>query len=998
MNDLNTRLREMSTQNWRNLFASQQPQENPEPKVLPLSQIVKRAIENLDDLSKIFVKVNPAAWVKVLPNGMRICIEQRKHPEHKQPVFSMELNVACGYLHEIKEEEAGIAHLLEHCLYLGTRTFSKNDIKDLLRLLGCQDGADSNATTSSSKTVYHFHKLSINNEHYQKAIQLFYEFCSGPSFPEEILKERDVVSNELLRKKGVGNKIYHHDVQLLYPNSQYEKRGSCELSEEIKNADFHQLQALLKAFHKKGYCPAKLTLVVVGDFGDEGSSFKRQKELMDSLSRLFETLPSSLEYEEEIASLDKKYRVTSDWNMGIQQSQFTHEEIPTPYFCLYSRIKFTEGWLEKRKQTLARFFQKQLLQFNTFDSLKRGETPWLSLVEIDMKSIHYHDSTIRYCKISPKEGQWKEALDYLFEELRKIQMGKYNEFNLDVFLKSHREHYLNQLCQYPTLSHESVIARYGTKSKVESLKAYCLSSLILLNYVPKEEWKRRIAESSGSFMYTKTDERALTLNLYNRRESETHLKEMISILWEKTFDPKDINLNLIPSINYDSLLNSIDQKVTFNDLFDSQSFDSTELFTWRFNNGIKAIFKSFPNIYSQHLVQVIIPRGKKFFSREAGLNLQYAIMALNLSGIGGHSNTNTVLYQSNLGINKINLFLHENYGELSCLVKSGADLTALFKFIYLHLMRLENVSEKEFQTLWEERIKLAKQFLEKNKDLAQTKIARESTTLMANDHPYFAELTIEELDQLSMEKGKALLKEYMQSLADATVIICGHFDKSNLAELSSKYIGSLETNLSQDQPYSWPSICSSEKAKQEIYEGIVADQVTQSLSIPLSIKRETGIDWICFNISVSIIQEFLNRRIRQDEQLTYGITFGISKWLDVEFAVIKFICAKKEQKELSQAVWKEIDAIQKLSDNELEILSNHIKSIMIKKSQNSIEGINYWVTQLVHMVINKYDLNQIINVNEENLKLVTLESIRSMITKIFADQERCKEFTIYPKE
>ena len=59
--------------------------------------------------------------------------------------------VRVGARQEVDEGKSGFAHFFEHMMFRGTEAFPEEEYNDVLRAIG----ADSNAYTSSDRTVYH---------------------------------------------------------------------------------------------------------------------------------------------------------------------------------------------------------------------------------------------------------------------------------------------------------------------------------------------------------------------------------------------------------------------------------------------------------------------------------------------------------------------------------------------------------------------------------------------------------------------------------------------------------------------------------------------------------------------------------------------------------------------------------------------------------------------------------------------------------------------------
>ncbi|PHJ14822.1 peptidase m16 inactive domain-containing protein, partial [Cystoisospora suis] len=99
-------------------------------------------------------------------NGLEYRILQHPFPAHK---IAAHLIVYAGSLHE-EDNEQGLAHLLEHCVFQGTRKFpSASKVRKELAALGMSFGGDLNAYTDFHHTAYTLHspvesQLTFENE------------------------------------------------------------------------------------------------------------------------------------------------------------------------------------------------------------------------------------------------------------------------------------------------------------------------------------------------------------------------------------------------------------------------------------------------------------------------------------------------------------------------------------------------------------------------------------------------------------------------------------------------------------------------------------------------------------------------------------------------------------------------------------------------------------------------------------------------------------------
>src|SRR5215467_9971511 len=94
--------------------------------------------------------IDPSVRVGILANGLHYYIQR-----HPQPAKRAELRLAvnAGGINE-DDDQLGMAHVIEHMGFNGTKHFQKNELINYLRSVGVRFGADLNAGTSTDETVY----------------------------------------------------------------------------------------------------------------------------------------------------------------------------------------------------------------------------------------------------------------------------------------------------------------------------------------------------------------------------------------------------------------------------------------------------------------------------------------------------------------------------------------------------------------------------------------------------------------------------------------------------------------------------------------------------------------------------------------------------------------------------------------------------------------------------------------------------------------------------
>src|ERR1043166_8156280 len=93
--------------------------------------------------------MHPAVKKGKLPNGLTYYIRKNSKPENK---VQLRLVVNAGSILE-DPDQLGLAHMMEHMNFNGSRHFPKNDLVSYLQSIRVQFGADLNANTGFDATI-----------------------------------------------------------------------------------------------------------------------------------------------------------------------------------------------------------------------------------------------------------------------------------------------------------------------------------------------------------------------------------------------------------------------------------------------------------------------------------------------------------------------------------------------------------------------------------------------------------------------------------------------------------------------------------------------------------------------------------------------------------------------------------------------------------------------------------------------------------------------------
>lgn len=196
--------------------------------------------------------------VETLPNGMTVAVFKNAEPPNR---VSMRLLVKRGSAYET-EGERGIAHFVEHMAFNGTKHFPSGDMVEYFQRLGMAFGADTNAHTGFSETVYKIDMPEVSKKLVDDGLTLLRDYCDSVMFePKSIESERGVIIAEKDSRDTQDYRKAVKEIAHTFKGSIFAERmpiGIEGVINSVKQPDF-------KKFYAANYRPENTVLVVVGD-------------------------------------------------------------------------------------------------------------------------------------------------------------------------------------------------------------------------------------------------------------------------------------------------------------------------------------------------------------------------------------------------------------------------------------------------------------------------------------------------------------------------------------------------------------------------------------------------------------------------------------------------------------------------------------------------------------------------------------------------------------
>ena len=202
---------------------------------------------------------DPAVRFGVLPNGMAYAVMRNATPAH---ATSIRFRIGSGSLEE-SDAEQGLAHVLEHMAFKGSKHVAAGDMIKMLQRLGLGFGADTNAQTGWTQTVYEFDLPHSDRESLDTGLMLMREIASELTLdPKALDAERGVVLSEERLRDTPQYRAQKAQLDLFLHGQLAARRFPIGQVDVIEHAPV----SLVRKFYEDNYRPDRATLIVVGDF------------------------------------------------------------------------------------------------------------------------------------------------------------------------------------------------------------------------------------------------------------------------------------------------------------------------------------------------------------------------------------------------------------------------------------------------------------------------------------------------------------------------------------------------------------------------------------------------------------------------------------------------------------------------------------------------------------------------------------------------------------
>jgi zinc protease len=310
------------------------------------------------------------------------------------------------------DAQQGLAHYLEHMAFNGSKRVAEGEMLKILERHGLAFGADTNASTTWTDTVYQLDVPKADNESLDTSLMLLRQVGSELTLaPEAIARERGVILSEERSRDTPNLHVFKANLGFLFKDQLPAKRLPIGKVDVIEKAD----QKELEDFYHHYYRPERAVLVAVGDFNVMAME-ARIKARFSDWHPVGRPGPDPVPEAVKGRNLETRLVVEPGAGSSIQMSW-----VKSPEDALDSRAE--------RKRNLTEQLGFAVLN-RRLERLARADSPPF-IGAYAASDEQFRAAKITNISLNAEPGQWRQALSAAEQEQRRIVQYGIRQDELD---------------------------------------------------------------------------------------------------------------------------------------------------------------------------------------------------------------------------------------------------------------------------------------------------------------------------------------------------------------------------------------------------------------------------------------------------------------------------------------------------------------------------------------------------------------------------------------
>ena len=853
--------------------------------------------------------VDPQITIGKFANGLRYYIRDNKKPEKRA---ELRLVIKAGSILE-DDDQQGMAHMVEHMAFNGTKHFPKQDLVQFIESLGMRFGADLNAYTSFDETVYTLQVPTDKPEAMDKALLILEDWAQNVTFdPAEIEKERGVVMEEWRIRRGAGERMQSKIWPIMLKGSRYADRLPIGKPEIIQGGKAERL----KKFYADWYRPDLMAVVAVGDF-DKTAIEKLITAHFSKIPSATRPRPRTIYDVPDHAGTT--YAIATDREMTATTVEVDNilpgrEEGSVGAYRQQMVDRLFSGMFGARFSELTQKPDSPLI----FAGVNRGG--FLSPTK---------DQASLFAQV--KEDGIERGLDTLLGEAERVTRFGFTATELDRqkqnVLRGYERYVAEKDNTLAASRADEYVRNFLENETLPSAEdEYALHQRLLpgitLDEINKlaKEW---FPDRNRLVVVRAPEKSGLAV------PDETKLAALMKAASAKELKP------YVDSLSTAALLEALPTPGSIARTTTKEAAGITE---WELSNGVKVVLKPTTFKADEILFRASSPGGTSLASDKDYIPASTATQVIAAGGLGSFS----AIDLRKLMTGKVAAatpFIGELEEGLSG-SSSRKDLETMFQLIYLRFMQ-----PRADQTAFAVQAGQAKSMLTNQSSIPEFAFFEALTTARYQNHPRRRISTAAMVDEWNLDKSLAFYKDRFADASDFTFVFVGSFDVPTIKPLVERYLGSLPSIRRKE---TWKDVGA------RTASGVIEKRVEKGIE-PKSLSaiifsgpfEHDQMHRIAIRAMSEVLQTRLLETIREELGGTYSINVNPSyqRIPNQEYSItIQFGSAPERADDLIKRVFQEIEKLKTSGPTQKQVTDE--KEALLRDFETSSTLNTYLLNQI----------------------------------------------------
>lgn len=903
------------------------------------------------------IPTDPSVTIGILPNGLRYYIRENHKPEHRA---ELRLVVNAGSILE-DSAQRGLAHLIEHMAFAGTRHFARQALVNYLESTGVRYGADLNAGTSFDETVYQLTVPTDSAKLLERGVEILEDWADGVTFDSTgLARERKVVTEEWRLGRGAAQRIRDKQFPVLFASSRYARRIPIGDPNIIATAP----RSELLQFYHEWYRPDLMAVVIVGDF----DKAQVERWVKADLGQV----PAST------TRLERPVYPVPDHDSTLVSVVTDPEETSSNVALYYLQPVHRDSTVGDYRKALVRGLYNDMLDERLSEISQRPNAPFIGAESEQGRLIRSKEVYALTAVV--KDGGIARGLRAVLTEAARVEQHGFTPTELarekENYLRETEQEYDERDKTPSDVFVADYIDNYLEQTAIPSIAQDWDLTRALLPGITLDE-VNRLASA-----YLSGTSRVITASGPSRDSAEMpNAKELTAIV--------DSVGRTSVAAYVDSVANQplVAHAPTPGTVVSAQAVPSVGMIEWTLSNGAHVFLKPTTFKDDELLFRAFGPGGVSLANDSMLVPAQTATDVIDASGVGAFTATEMDKALAGKTVS-VEPYI-SSYEEGVTGSGSPRDAETMLQLVYLYFTdpRADTAAFTALQTRLKEL--LANRSASPSAAFGDTIEA----TLYGHNRR-LAPFTSATTAKMNLDASLAFYRARFKNASDFTFVFVGNIDTTALKPLVEQYIGGLPASGAHE---AWRDV-GIDFARGVIHRAVHRGAEPKSntdiiYSGPLAFSRHAVYEMQALE---DVLQIRLRQRLREKLGGTYGVNVSVTPMLvpRPRYEVsIAFGSAPDRVDELVRATHAELDSIKAYGPTAADL--EKVRATEMRERETGLTQNHFWLTLLHSYLYNKWNLDDI-HAFDTEVRGLTAASVRDAARR-YLDERNVVQVSLYPQ-